>query len=206
MTAADPGKISPLEYLVSDGKTIKAKFTGTPEKGRGTVEHPAPKNTGDSLRKMVARAGLGDPELAFLLKLMRPDFDVNKEFQVSGFKLGAEGKVGRRTAKVITYKLTAKNQEVAAVNCTVWLDAETLVPLKHLLEVDRDRGITATYTTFDLKAKVDAKSGCKPVAARSGFSEPRALASGESLPLPDGRGSEKPTTPAQLRVCTRKVL
>jgi outer membrane lipoprotein-sorting protein len=159
-TAEEKGKTSPLEYLVSDGNKIKVKLFPAGVKARETPEVPCPRNAGQTLRKLIARAGAGDPEFAFLGHVLK-EFDAEKGLQVSELKMGAAEKVRGRMARVVSYKLKAKDYrgEVSPpVKCTIWLDAETLLPLQHLLLADERHGIMTRYTTFDLKAKVDAKS------------------------------------------------
>lgn len=156
-TVSEEGMI--LTEIVSDGKAVKTTIS-TRGKPAETPATPASRNLDQALRKTVARVGF-----VFTIMLGRQEGEalnrfvtsIEERFPVSDFKFGPAEKVGGRDTKVITYKFGPKRDESATV--TLWVDAKTLVPLKHTVVLPGDdRHLTATYTTFDLNPKIDAKT------------------------------------------------
>ena len=89
-----------------------------------------------------------------------PKMDVSALLPASGFKLGPKEDVGKRAAQSVTLAVTLKNvRGDPSVKCTLWLDTETGLPLKRVMEMDGDkRGrVMETYSEFVLDAKMDAK-------------------------------------------------
>src|SRR5262245_48236567 len=89
-----------------------------------------------------------------------PKMDVAALLPVSGFKMGPKENVGKRTAQLLTFAVTLKNVPGdPSVKCTIWLDTETDLPLKRVMEMDGGkRGrVVETYSAFVLDAKMDAK-------------------------------------------------
>jgi outer membrane lipoprotein-sorting protein len=141
---------------VSDGKTVKTSST-PPGK---TQERPAPKNLGPALSQLVGRGGL--IALTFAVRGKKdddPPRDINVEelLRVSDFRMGKGEKVNGRDAKVISYKVSPKDEKNPAA-VTLWLDVQTLLPLKHLIVVEGEKArFTGTYTTFEINARIDPK-------------------------------------------------
>jgi outer membrane lipoprotein-sorting protein len=81
-------------------------------------------------------------------------------FRVVEFEGGTTTKVGGRDAKVITYRvLDLPGPGAGDCIFTLWIDAETLLPLKRLLAAEGNEGEPGAITeicNFDLKPKIDA--------------------------------------------------
>jgi outer membrane lipoprotein-sorting protein len=143
---------------VSDGKMVKS--TSTPP-GK-TQERPAPKNLGPAISQIVGRAGVIGLIFPLREKAEEPPKEINVDemLPVSDFKMGKAEKVNGRDARVITYKVSPRDEKNPAM-VTLWLDAKTLLPLKHVLEISergKDVRLTATYTTFEVNPKIDPKA------------------------------------------------
>lgn len=140
--------------VVSDGKSVKTLVPTMKSE-----EKPAKKNQGEILRKLVARVGLvGILMIGRVQEGDAKEVNVDDLLPVSDFKMEAAEKIGGRDAKVISYKVTPKGDKTAAT-VTLWVDAKTLVPLKHLIAPQQEGiRLTATYATFDLNPKIDPKS------------------------------------------------
>jgi outer membrane lipoprotein-sorting protein len=142
---------------VSDGvKTV------TVQEGRRTESKDTPGETRRAVVVLMARAGVAT--LFHTAGRQAPkDGKVKKEdpldlVQVSDFKKLPGEKVGNRDAVVIAYKL--KIQDDAPLSATVWLDAQTGLPLKRVVrgeQKDAAFTVTETYGTFVIDPKLDAK-------------------------------------------------
>jgi outer membrane lipoprotein-sorting protein len=73
------------------------------------------------------------------------------------FEAGAAEKIGGRDAKVVTYSVLSLGP---SSQVTLWIDAETLLPLKRLIVFETARG-TEMYN-FNLNPKVDAGAFALP--------------------------------------------
>jgi hypothetical protein len=122
--------------------------------------HPTPKNFHDLVAKMVSRAGL----MGVFMTVRgqgpgQPSKEIDPEtfIRVSDFKAGPAEKVGGRDAKVVSF--TAKIADKDNAKVTLWLDAQTSLPLKRLIVPEKDNvRITETYTEFSLDPKVEART------------------------------------------------
>jgi hypothetical protein len=136
-----------------------------------TTVYPAVKATESPLPKKFAatvRTGLNCLGLTASLLLAERAADPRKEarepdlektLRVSGFKLGKETRVGGRAARVLEYKVTLEGGKVTATG-TIWLDAQTLLPLKRELSAERQgltNRIVETYSEFKLAPKAGGK-------------------------------------------------
>jgi outer membrane lipoprotein-sorting protein len=164
---------APLE-LVSDGTKLKtkgAKFVvasnGVPgvEKG-GQSEQETPKNFSVQLGALVSRSGVWF-SLYVMPYLLRDGIDPDDEgskVNAYGFKLGAAEKVGEREAKVVRYRFGKGGPCPDDQEIILWVDAKTLLPLKRVLDLRKNRGvvsgiiITERYTGFTLDPKLGAKA------------------------------------------------
>lgn len=87
--------------------------------------------------------------------------DMAELLKVSGFKLGKKETVGGREAQAIEYVLTVTSAGGLKLSTTVWVDAQTHVPLKRLLTArldGQDLSVTETYADVVVDGKVDAKT------------------------------------------------
>ncbi len=145
------GKTAKLE-MVSDGKKLKMDAEGKPEPSRDQ-----PKDWRTTLNVITARTGL----TAGMLLIGRSSRDEGEgpfaTMKLSDFELLKGEKVNGRAAVVLKYKLTPKDKTPAV--CTVWLDAQTNLPLKRTLYINEGGGVTLseTYSNFNLNPRLDDK-------------------------------------------------
>jgi outer membrane lipoprotein-sorting protein len=151
------GKDMALE-MTSDGKKLKA--VATPP-GKET-EEPLPENFGAMVRTGLSRVG---PTAGLLLA--HPSFqskeekDLDKTLRLSDFKVGADGKVEGRDARVLEYKVTPTG--AGPVTLKLWLDARTRLPLKRELRDEKEGfRVIETYSEFKLGPKGGGKSSAPP--------------------------------------------
>ena len=71
-------------------------------------------------------------------------------------------KVGSRDAKVITYNATIKTLDAGRHKVTLWIDAETLLPLKRVIVPEGVATRVTETCTFDLNPKVEAGAFALP--------------------------------------------
>jgi outer membrane lipoprotein-sorting protein len=148
--------------MVSNGKQMKLAYE---EAGVKSIDQakaePTPKHLHGLLSTLVSRVGVEAPALLMprLLKYGLGQQEIDPEalrWGVWDFKAGAAEKVGGRDAKVISYVWGSKDGK-RAQRFTLWIDAKTLLPLKHVSAIESAQ-ITETYTEFKLDPKIDAKA------------------------------------------------
>jgi hypothetical protein len=150
------GKMTKV-MLVTDGKSKYSKF-GEQVK---IEEKPGKEGELDKVLGYVARFGMGS-SFFVLSRKEDPDkkevFDLDKEHPVKNFKLGAKEKVGQRTAQIVEYQIGLGEVMAKAM---VWIDPKTDLPLKRVLEADKDGKqafhVVETYSAFTVGGKLDAK-------------------------------------------------
>lgn len=84
--------------------------------------------------------------------------DLEKEFPLKNFKLGAKEMIGQQEAQVVQYQLHEKDTVLADV--TVWIDTKTGLPLKHTIAGNKEAkvgDVTETYCVFNVDSKLDDK-------------------------------------------------
>jgi outer membrane lipoprotein-sorting protein len=164
---------APFE-LVSDGKQLKtkgAKFVvasnGVPgvEKG-GQSEQETPKRFAVQLGALVSRGGMWY-SIFVMPYLLRDGIDADAEgskVNAYDFKLGSAEKVGKHAAKVLRYRFGKGGACPDDQEIILWLDAETLLPLKRIFDLRENRGvvsgiiITENYNEFTIDPKIEAKA------------------------------------------------
>jgi outer membrane lipoprotein-sorting protein len=136
------GKDVVLE-VTADGKKLRVTGLGPPR------DAAIPDKFGELLNKMVSRTGLS--EVSVLLFLQPKPGEPEELFKVKDFELGKAGKVNGRDARVIRYR-------VGSTAVTLWVDGQTLLPLKRLLVYENvgARG-TESYREFTLDPKLPPK-------------------------------------------------
>ena len=141
------GKLNEKDFTASitcDG--ANTRFDGT--MGEPRTEE-AKKEFGNAVRSLFCRGG------AFLPLFLADRKDGSKDdVQVVDLKFAKDEKVGDRAAKVLTFTLTIKDDNDQP-SVTVWIDAETLAPLKRELKGKKGETMNETYTEckFDVELK-----------------------------------------------------
>jgi len=155
--------------LVSDGKRLKTKgaklviaSNGQAGYADGRTEKETPRSLYGALTATLSRGGMGFTVM-ILPYLIGSDTDPDGEeskMHAYDFKAGAAEKVGEREARVIRYRFGKGDTCPDDAEVTLWIDAETNLPLKRVLETPRGERIriTETYNEFKLDPKVDAKA------------------------------------------------
>jgi internalin A len=148
--------------MVSDGKQMKVAYP--PE---DTLAKTEALRTPAVLHKLFGTMVSGPGTLLTYDMLNVPEwFDDRGKytgpgywpFRIVDFEAGAATKVDGRDARVITYRVLDHPLPGADWTITVWIDAETLLPLKRLLVAEGNGGegsITETCR-FNLNPKVEA--------------------------------------------------
>lgn len=83
-----------------------------------------------------------------------------EDLTLNNWKKGATEKVGRQTAQIIEYDCNIKNVPVP-LKCKMWIDTETMLPLKRTLVVGgggMEFRYTEVFNEFTINQKVDDKS------------------------------------------------
>jgi outer membrane lipoprotein-sorting protein len=140
--------------LVSDGTRLR--FIGKLD----DKTEDTPKKFDELVRAFVSRAGFALASFVVAFDEKPKDIDV---WGVSEFRLGKKEKLGDRDAQIIEYTLTPKGASGPApgpFKVTVWLDAETSLPVKRVITgklEDHKMTITENYTKMLVDAKLDEK-------------------------------------------------
>lgn len=167
--------------LVSDGKRVRTRGaklyvlpSGLPAAQEGgQSDGPTPKRFHDTLGHTVIRGGLWFTSflMPYLIgegaePLTAPD---RSKMRVYGFKLVGTEKVGNRQARVVRYRMgEERDREDEGQEMTLWIDGETLLPLKRsfvLKEGGEGMRITETYQVFGLGPKIEAGAFTLPPKA-----------------------------------------
>ena len=145
--------------MISDGKRLR--LTKAQKEGPQPHHLTAPKNLSPAFARVVGRSGL------FLgLDYLGRQFDrkaggelrPDELFPVSDLKLGGREKVDGRDTRMLTYAVQYDARR--KLNATLWIDAQTGLPLKRVLSPQAGavkEPITETYTDWKLNKKVEAK-------------------------------------------------
>jgi len=140
--------------LVSDGTRLR--FIGKLD----DKTEDTPKKFDELVRAFVSRAGFALASFVVAFDEKPKDIDA---WGVSEFRLGKKEKLGDRDAQIIDYTLTPKGASGPApgpFKVTVWLDAETSLPVKRVITgklEDHKMTITENYTKMAVDAKLDEK-------------------------------------------------
>jgi outer membrane lipoprotein-sorting protein len=132
--------------MVSDGADLVFTKDGTTKRLDG-------KGQGTGLVTAFSRVGLVALYL-FGEIVDGKDVAVKDLFTASEAKLGKDEKVGDKLCKVLTYTVTMKgDKDVVAV--TLWLDGDTLAPVKRTFKSDRDPDTAVeTWSEFAFDAEI----------------------------------------------------
>jgi outer membrane lipoprotein-sorting protein len=131
--------------VVCDG----AKIHVNPPQGEPKTKD-APKGAGEGMRLVLLRGGSFLP--AFVAS--EREGDPRELLTVKDLKYGKDEKVGERACKVLVYTLTMKDERDEP-EITLWVDAETHLPVKRQLKGGKGETITETYS--DTKLDEDLK-------------------------------------------------
>jgi outer membrane lipoprotein-sorting protein len=150
------GKEMEME-VASDGDKLLTRMA-PPGKSK---QEAVPKNLHALISKLISRGGTVGA--FFVVRVGSPgapkEPDPEKLFNVKDFTMGEAAKVNGRDAKVLHYQIDIDGKESAKI--TLWLDAQTLLPLKRLIVPTRpveEAQVTETYTEFTLNPQLDAKT------------------------------------------------
>jgi outer membrane lipoprotein-sorting protein len=148
------GKATDRWKIVSDGTNLKSE-------GLSKVSKPASKKLTDDYRSSLTHGGF--LMVAFYVSPVKPK-EMWATFKASDFKFERQENIGKRKTNVVSCKLTLTDKADFAgreLSETLWLDAETNLPLKRRVTMwflDGKRNtFTESYSTFDLAPKVEAK-------------------------------------------------
>lgn len=157
--------------LVSDGKQLKTKGAKLviASNGRagvelgGQTEGATPKIFHALLTTTFSRGGIGPTVLGlpYTIGEAGGDFDPDQpesKMTVYDFKPAAAEKVDERQAKVVHYRTGKGGNDDPEV--TLWIDAETGLPLKRAFALPKGEKIriTESYSEIKLNPKVDDKA------------------------------------------------
>jgi len=132
-------------------------------------EGVAPENLNENVVKTFHGAGIRGFGLVMIGLLHNRDSakPLDLKIKLGDFKLGRQEKVGSRLAQSLSYTFSApgkevpdKKDELTTIKVTLWLDQETLLPLKRQIfyeDEDRKSAVTEIYSGFRIDAALEAK-------------------------------------------------
>ncbi len=145
--------------VICDGK--KMAVDGESPFGGGKPKEPAdlPKGTAEGLRLLQIRVGtITTMMLADAPRGMDETSELKDLFELSDIKFGKEEKIKDRAVKVLEYTLTFTGKQGGnnnSADCKVWIDAETLAPVKR--EITGPRGESFTESVSEWKFDEEMK-------------------------------------------------
>jgi len=113
-------------------------------KGEPRIED-ARKEMAEGMRILMARAGAIMP-MMLIAESSNQEKDLKEFMKVYEFKLGKDEKVGEKACKVLIYKAAPDTQKEATV--TLWLEADSLKPLKREIKAERGEVFTETCSSW----------------------------------------------------------
>ncbi len=139
--------------MISDGKRMK--WAESPD----TIAKAAEARTRTNLHSLLS-AMLSGPGLLQTYGDLSP-VPPAPTFRLAHFKAGAAERVGGREARVITYDAIMLGD---TIEVTLWIDAETLLPLKRLIVFERNGkpGSITESCAFNLDPMIEVKSFLLP--------------------------------------------
>jgi outer membrane lipoprotein-sorting protein len=156
--------------MVSDGKQMKVAYA--PKETLAKTEAlRTPAALHDLLASMVSGPSMVQTYDMLNVPEWFPDGGKYKgpgrwPFRVTDFEAGAPTKVGGRDAKVITYRVLDLPGPGGSggITFTLWVDAETLLPLKRLLVADGPEGPVSVTEVCNVRLdpKIDAGTFALP--------------------------------------------
>jgi internalin A len=150
----ESGKDVTIE-MISDGKRMKS--AESPETIANAQEEPTQTNLHSLLSTMVC-----GPGLLLTYEELSPGL-VPLRFRLVYFNARAAEKVGGRDAKVVSYNAILRG---ATAQITLWIDAETLLPLKRVIVVEGNEKVEAIRITeicnFNVNPKIEAGAFALP--------------------------------------------
>jgi outer membrane lipoprotein-sorting protein len=146
MSGNEMGKETTIE-MISDGKRMK--MADSSETIAKAEEEPTRAKLHGLLSAIVSGPGLTAYDLLQVQNAPK--------FRLVNFRTGPTEKVGGRDAKVVTYKVILMG---GASQVTLWIDAETMLPVKRLMVAEGDDGKSCRFTetcNFNLDPRIDAR-------------------------------------------------
>jgi outer membrane lipoprotein-sorting protein len=143
--------------VICDGKKMATEGEG-PFGGRPKEPADAPKGAGEGMRLLFVRVGSITTMLMAEFRNKDDETELKDLFDVSDLKFGKEEKIKDRATKVLEYSLTFTGKQGGNNNTAeakLWIDAETLAPVKR--EITGPRGETFTETFSDWRLDEELK-------------------------------------------------
>jgi outer membrane lipoprotein-sorting protein len=144
------GKMPMKTITVSDGKTLAAhgELEGKPVK----TSQPVDDKLFERLASWLPRAGL----LLSFERIVSKNHKVPGQLKFDSKVIGKD-KTGGRDALAIEYQFAFPDDK-DMMNCKLWVDEQTNLPLKRILEANRDGKlvlrVVETYTQWELDPKL----------------------------------------------------
>jgi hypothetical protein len=142
-----------VTLVITDGKLLYAKTKFDNGKVDATNPDGVIDHLGKDVRWILTRLG-GCMALTAVWRDPGKTFDPDQDAPLKNFKLGAQETVGMRNAQVVAYELPRNGQPWEA---SVWIDLQTQLPLKRVVEMPIGNSFTETYTTFTVDGNLDPK-------------------------------------------------
>lgn len=149
--------------IISDGERQLLMSTHPGEKPTRKLDKAKPRMAANMITAVVTRVG---PVVSMFMTVPRnvESGEIVKDlFAVSQFESKGRETVGTREANVVTYVMEPKAQgEMLKLTCTMWIDAETGLPLKRVARLrDMDGNTwtcTDTFVSLEINLDIDGKT------------------------------------------------
>jgi outer membrane lipoprotein-sorting protein len=156
---------------IADGMKMHWSM-GAPGQPPQSATGDVPPNMNEFLRESMARSGIfigvfpkptkkAEPEASDACLAQNKKAD--EIYKATDFKLGGKEVLDKRETRKIEYRLTIDQEESMAV--TVWLDAESNLPLKRQLVMGKDKvqlQMVETCTNYRINEAIEAKEFAVP--------------------------------------------
>jgi outer membrane lipoprotein-sorting protein len=160
VSGVDSGEARNWE-LVSNGKQVRLRpyAIGVSEVDKEEATLPTPKNLHGHAAARLSRLGVLPNLWRMPVSLVLAAEVPKDKLDIWGFQAGGAEKIGGRDARVVRFKMNLSGIKGDDTNFTIWIDAQTLLPLKRVIVLGPRLGqgtITELYQEFTLDPKIDA--------------------------------------------------
>jgi outer membrane lipoprotein-sorting protein len=147
-----------MHTMISDGRQMRIRISGD---GKSEDHSGEPPNVLDRLvPASLVRFSLAPLMFVEPISPGSPNPEATEEaYGVSNFGLGKKERVGTREAQRIDYQLKLPGHERATA-IALWIDVQTLLPLKRVVSPNPDdakSAVTETYGQIRLNGRIDSK-------------------------------------------------